>query len=72
MSKKSIEEVKQENTDKWMQYQGVVGVAIGLSQGKPCILVLTNVNPVQIKAKFPEMVESYPVIIQHTDEFCAR
>lgn len=71
MSKKTIEQVQQEHTDAWMAIEGVEGTAIGLSEGKPCITVLTSSAAEQIRAKIPSMVEGYPVVIEQTGAFRA-
>lgn len=69
---KTIEQVQEAHTDAWMAIPGVVGTAIGLHEGQPCILILTAANAEAIRAQIPDRVEGYPVIIQHTSEIRAR
>ena len=71
MPDKTIEQVLSERTDAWMKIPGVVGTAIGMSEGKPCIKVLTSTRPQELRDKIPSTVESYPVIIEETGEFRA-
>jgi hypothetical protein len=71
MSQKTIEQVQEEHTDEWMAIPGVVGTAIGLFDGKPCIRIFSSSNPQQLRAKIPSTVEGYPVIIEETGEFRA-
>jgi hypothetical protein len=66
MSTKTIEQVQEEHVHAWMAIPGVVGTAIGLHAGKPCILILTAGGTEQVKKQIPPVVEGYPVIIQHT------
>jgi hypothetical protein len=71
LTKKNIELVLKNKTDEWMAIPGVVGVAIGISKGKPCIRVFTSVRPQQLQAKIPPTIEGYPVIIEQTGPFRA-
>ena len=68
---KTIEQVLQENTDQWMAIPGVVGTAIGMSKGKPCIRIFTSSNPSGLKDKIPSTVQGYPIFIEHTGEIRA-
>lgn len=54
-----------------MQIPGVVGTAIGLHEGKPCILVMTSVEAEKVRPQIPLNIEGYPVIIENTGEFRA-
>jgi hypothetical protein len=71
MPAKRIEQVQQKHTDEWMAIDGVEGTAIGLSEGKPCIKVLTSSAAEQVRAKIPSMVEGYPVVVEQTGVFRA-
>ena len=71
MGQKTIEQVQREYTDVWMEIPGVVGTAIGMHRGKPCILVLTASDSPEIRDKVPSIVEGYPVVIQYTGEIRA-
>lgn len=72
MAERTIEQVQEAHTEAWMAMPGVVGTAIGLHKGEPCILILTAANAEAIRAQIPERVEGYPVIIQQTGEIRAR
>jgi hypothetical protein len=66
-----IEQVLAEHTDRWMQIPGVVGTAISLHEGKPCILIMTSIDAEQIRPQIPLNIAGYPVIIENTGEFRA-
>ena len=65
VSGKTIEQVQEKHTDEWMAIPGVVGTAIGLRKGNPCILVFTDSNTEQVRRKIPPTVEGYPVVVQY-------
>jgi hypothetical protein len=71
MTERLIEQVQAEYTDVWMRIPGVVGTAIGVHNDKPCILVLTSVDPGQIRSQIPLSVEGHPVVIENTGEIRA-
>ncbi|MFH1718115.1 MAG: hypothetical protein ABIF19_12245 [Planctomycetota bacterium] len=68
---KTIEQVQQEHTGKWMAIAGVEGTAIGLSEGEPCIKVFSSVKPQKLRTKIPSTVEGYSVVIEETGAFRA-
>jgi len=67
----AIEHVLAANTDAWMQIPGVVGTAIGLHEGKPCILIMTSIDPDKLEPQIPDSIEGYHVRIENTGEFRA-
>ena len=71
MSGKSVEQVHREHTAEWMAVPGVVGVAIGRADGKPCITILAASDTEGIREKIPPVVEGYPVVIRHTGQIRA-
>ena len=71
MADKSIEQVQAEHTADWMAIDGVIGTAIGLHEGRPCIKVLAAVDPEQLKDRIPSNVEGYPVLLEYTGEIRA-
>ena len=71
MPERTIEQVQEEHTDEWMAMPGVEGTAIGLFEGKPCIVILTSAKAQQFQGKIPSTVEGYPVIIKETGTFRA-
>jgi hypothetical protein len=54
-----------------MVIPGVEGTAIGLFEGKPCIKILSSLEPEQLRTNIPESVEGYPVVIEQTGTFRA-
>lgn len=72
MIQKTIEQVQAEHTAAWMKIPGVVGIAIGESDGKPCIKILAVSLTPEIKAQIPKLVDGYAVDIEVTGEFRAH
>ena len=70
MPEPTIEQVQESHTDQWMAVPGVQGTAIGMSEGKPCILILSSVKASQLR-DIPSVVQGYPVSIQETGTFNA-
>jgi hypothetical protein len=71
MSERTIEQVQEEHTDKWMAIPGVEGMGIGLFDDKPCIKIFSSIKPEQLRAKIPSNIEGYAVIIEETGAFRA-
>ncbi|HLG93944.1 MAG TPA: hypothetical protein VI546_03820 [candidate division Zixibacteria bacterium] len=71
MPDKPIQQVQEEHTDYLMTLPGVVGTAIGESQGKPCIKVFVSQKTAEIEKGMPASLEGYPVVIEETGEFKA-
>jgi hypothetical protein len=71
MPTQTIQQVQEKNTDEWMDIPGVQGTAIGMSDGEPCILILSSVKAPQLQGKIPSKVQGYPVIIKETGTFRA-
>ncbi len=69
--RKTIEQVLSEKTSQWISIPGVAGIAAGTFKGKPCIKILTTLNPREVKKKIPATVEDYPVIFEKTGPFRA-
>jgi hypothetical protein len=67
----TIERVLAEHTPRWMATPGVVGTAIGLFEGQPCIKVLVAEKTDELAAKIPSAVEGYRVLLEETGEFRA-
>ena len=68
---RSIEQVQKAHTEAWLAIPGVVGTAIGLHEGQPCITILTAANTESIRRQIPATVEGYRVVIRRTGEFRA-
>jgi hypothetical protein len=71
MSEKNIKLVLRERTREWMAIPGVVGTAIGRSEGKPCIMVFASSDPEKLRAIIPTTVEGHAVVIEKTGAFRA-
>jgi len=67
----TIEQVLAEHTPQWMATPGVVGTAIGLFEGQPCIKVFVAENTEDLAAKFPSALEGHRVVLEETGEFRA-
>jgi len=63
---RGIDEVLAAHTDALLALPGVVGTAIALCDGERCIKVLmAEANP-QTKAKIPDRLEGYRVVVEVT------
>jgi hypothetical protein len=71
MPAKTIQQVLEEHTRGWMSIPGVVGTAIGLFEGQPCIKVFVAEKTDELAAKIPGAVEGYRVVLDETGEFRA-
>ena len=69
MSRKTIESVLKENTDRLMSLPGVVGIAQGLCEGKPCIKVLIIKKTCDIMNRIPFKIDGYRVMVQEVGKF---
>lgn len=68
----TIEEAVRHLTARVMSIPGVVGIAVGLCDGRPCVKVfLARKDPV-ILERIPAVVEGYPVSVEESGEFRAR
>jgi len=64
-----LEEVLQAHTDQLMAMPGVVGVAEGVCDGRPCIKVFVARKTPDVLKAIPASVEGYPVAVDETGEF---
>lgn len=71
MPPRTIQEVLQEHTERWMGTAGVVGTAIGESEGRPCIKVFVAEKTEELAEKIPGSLEGHRVIVEETGEFRA-
>ena len=71
MSTRTIKQVLEDHTDRWMSWEGVIGTAIGQFEGRPCITVFVAEKTEQLAAAIPQAVGGYPVIIEETGEIRA-
>jgi hypothetical protein len=68
----SITQVLDKHTEKWLKIPGVVGTGEGRSEGKPCIMIMTDGSSKQIRKKIPKMVDGYKVVFEETGKIEAR
>ena len=71
MPDKTIEQVLQEQTDSLMALPGVVGTAMGLCSGEPCIKVLVVEKTDDLLKQIPTEIEGYQVAVDETGEIKA-
>ena len=66
VTSKTIEAVLAAHTDSLMALPGVVGTAIGLCDGVPCIRVFLADANAAARRRIPEQLEGYPVKVEVT------
>lgn len=71
MPSKNIETVLEKHTDRIMEVPGVIGVAQGIRDDKPCILILATALTPEIQQEIPADLEGFKVDIQITGEIRA-
>ena len=71
MSATQIEEGLKEHTETLMSLPGVVGTGQGLCKGQPCIKVFVNRESTALDEKIQNILEGYPLVIEHTGTFRA-
>ncbi len=64
--KKPIAEVHKEYSGQLMAVPGVVGTAIALCQGKPCIKVYVKEKTEEQARRIPAEIDGYPVVTEET------
>ena len=69
VSSRPLEEILRAHTDSLMSVPGVVGIAQGLCDGKPCIKVFVARTTPDLLQAIPASVEGYPVAVEETGEF---
>ena len=69
---RTIDEVLAAHTDSLMAMPGVVGTAIGLCDGAPCIRVLLADSSTAVRRRIPPQLEGYRVSAEVTGPFRTR
>jgi len=72
MPRRPIEEVLAAHNESLLTVSGVVGTAIGLSDGTPCIRVFVANAAVERSHRFPKRLEGYAVKVELTGPICPR
>ena len=68
---KLIEAVLREQTERLLAMPGVVGTALGLCGGTPCIKVYVEAGASEAAREIPATLEGYPVQVERTGEIRA-
>ena len=71
MTSGKIREVLERHTDELMAVPGVVGIAEGLSQGRPCIKVFVVERNSELLRRIPNTLEGYLIQVEESNEFRA-
>ena len=71
MSSGKIRDVLKRHTDELMAVPGVVGIAEGLSQGRPCIKVFVVDKNSEVVMQIPESIEGCLIQVEESNEFRA-
>ena len=72
MPQGTIADVLVDQTDRLMSIPGVVGVALGRCDGRPCIKVFVEKKIAEMLREIPSALDGYPVSIEDTGEFRAH
>ena len=68
MPERTVTEVLAEHSAALLAVPGVVGTAEGVCEGAPCIRVYVEEATSILRARVPEVLEGYPVVIEETGE----
>ena len=71
MPRRSIREVLKSHTDELMAVPGVVGVAEGESQGRPCIRVFVVDRNSELLKGLPGTLDGYRLLVEESGKFRA-
>ena len=72
-SKQKAQKVKQQNEQKWLSFDGVTAVGIGLVKGGEIGIIVSVKNNInEIRKKIPDFVEGVTIEIQQSGEFKAQ
>ena len=72
MDMREVEEVLDRHREALMAVPGVVGTAIGLCEGTPCIRVLMTAASSAATDEIPRVLEGFPVHVESSGPFSAR
>ena len=65
---RTITEVINEHTPKLMAVSGVVGTALGLENGTPCIVVFVRKKDARLERELPRQIEGFPVRVDEVGD----
>jgi hypothetical protein len=66
MAAPDLAEVVRRHTERLMALAGVVGVAEGRADGRPCVVVLVESRPAAAAAGIPHLLDGFPTRIVET------
>ena len=69
--KNKIQDVIDE-ASRWMEFDGVEGVAQGEKDGKECVLVLASCHSSELSAVIPKTFKGFPVVIEESGTITAQ
>lgn len=72
MHEHTIEDVLAMHNDSLMALPGVVGTAIGLCNGAPCIRVFVRDSAAAKRNRLADKLDGYPLRVEISGEFHAR
>ena len=72
MSDTSVIEAQEALTQTVLELPGVVGTAVGLCEGAPCIQVLVATADSNLLARLPERYRGFPVDVRVVGEIRAQ
>lgn len=67
----TIEAVLQTHSSSLLAVDGVVGLAEGILEDKPCIVVLVTKSSSELERKIPDKLDGYRLVTKVTGEFRA-
>lgn len=68
----SAVETKRRHEARLLRIPRVVGVAVGMKDGRECILVFTDADPNEIRSAVPRSLDDIEVEVVRSDRFEAR
>lgn len=68
MAQPTITDLIAEHAARLLNIKGVVGIAEGLLNGKPCVQLHLSIDDASVRAKLPTELDGYPVDIIVTGE----
>jgi len=71
MNDKLIEQILDENAEKWLSINGVVGVGVGQEAGKPCLKIYATSLTPELNKEVPNEIDGYQVVFEITGPFGA-
>lgn len=69
--KKAVE-VKRNYEKQWLTIRGVVAVGVGITEGRPGVIVSVDKSPDSVAKQIPEVVDGVKVVIRQTGEIKAQ